>query len=169
MLGFSPAIAADNSVAVTNSSPLAGEARWGVNSNETLAPNHSADDTGEIETLTPSPSPKGRGEISAHTPNPSTGGAGDVVMLASATGERSDLFSLNQVQEKGEHTITKFQYNDATGAFEPVFYKVEFTKTDLGHPDVADAVHYFKYTSTDGSLGVSEGTADDYDFSFSRK
>ena len=134
MLGFSPAIAADNSV-VTNSSPLAGEARWGVNSNETL------------------------------TPDPSARGAGEVVMLASADG--NDLFSLNQVQEKGENTITKFQYNDATGAFEPVFYKVEFTKTDLGHPDVADAVHYFKYTSTDGSLGVSEGTADDYDFSYS--
>ena len=150
MLGFSPAIAADNSVAVTNSSPLAGEARWGVNSSETL---------------TPIPSPRGRGEISTLTSNPSAGGAGEVVMLASADG--SDLFSLNQVQEKGEHTITKFQYNDATGAFEPVFYKVEFTKTDLGHPDVADAVHYFKYTSTDGSLGVSEGTADDYDVSYS--
>ena len=126
MLGFSPAIAADNSVAVTNSSPLAGEARWGVNSNETL---------------TPSPSPRGRGEISTLTSELTAQGGDDLLALEDTTLTFPDpmgdgAVSFTPVTEKDDNTISQFQYNQATGGFEPVFYRVD-VKTEYGTGDTA--------------------------------
>ena len=81
--------------------------------------------------------------------------------------ENNGLYSLTPVDKQGENTITKFEYNDALGEFVPVYYRVDLNKTDLGHPDVADSVNYYKYTETDGVLGLTNGAADDYDISYS--
>ena len=87
--------------------------------------------------------------------------------LAPVVLENNGLYSLTPVDKQGENTITKFEYNDAFGEFVPVYYRVDLNKTDLGHPDVADSVNYYKYTETDGVLGLTNGAADDYDISYS--
>ena len=87
--------------------------------------------------------------------------------LAPVVLENNGLYSLTPVDKQGENTITKFEYNDALGEFVPVYYRVDLNKTDLGHPDVADSVNYYKYTETDGVLGLTNGAADDYDISYS--
>ena len=91
--------------------------------------------------------------------------------LAPVVLENNGLYSLTPVDKQGENTITKFEYNDALGEFVPVYYRVDLNKTDLGHPDVADSVNYYKYTPTSVEgidvLGLTAGSSDDYDISYS--
>ena len=131
MLGFSPAIAADNSV-VTNSSPLAGEARWGINSNKTLTPAPSTGGAGEINTLST------QGAVTL-TPELTAQDGEDLLALEDTTLTFPDpmgdgAVSFTPVTEKDDNTITQFQYNQTTGGFEPVFYRVD-VKTEYGTGD----------------------------------
>ena len=80
--------------------------------------------------------------------------------------ENNDLYSLTPVDKQGEDTITKFEYDEASGEFIPVYYRVKLNQTDFGYPDKNGGVEYFKYTNENGILKLIDGTADDYDISY---
>ncbi len=53
-------------------------------------------------------------------------------------GENSS-YTLVQVEVQGENTITKYEYDAATGAITPVYYRVDLKQTVYGHPDAVGA------------------------------
>ena len=44
----------------------------------------------------------------------------------------NSAYSLTRVEQAGDNTITKFEYNTATQTFEPVFYRVDLKQTEFG-------------------------------------
>ena len=92
------------------------------------------------ETLALNPTNLGREAGSAVT-NSSTLAEGDLLALEDTTLAFPDpmgdgAVSFTPVTEKDENTITQFQYNQTTGGFEPVFYRVD-VKTEYGTGDTA--------------------------------
>ena len=92
------------------------------------------------ETIALNPTNLGREAGSAVT-NSSTLAEGDLLALEDTTLTFPDpmgdgAVSFTPVTEKDENTITQFQYNQTTGGFEPVFYRVD-VKTEYGTGDTA--------------------------------
>ena len=87
----------------------------------------------------------------------------DTSLSTPTLGDES-AYTLTQVDTAGENTITKFEYNSSTGEFTPVYYQMNLKQTSYGHPDVADEVRYYKFAENGG---LTTGTADDYDITYS--
>ena len=84
--------------------------------------------------------------------------------LSTPTLGDESAYTLTQVDTADENTITKFEYNSSTGEFTPVYYRMDLKQTNYGHPDVADEVRYYKFAENGG---LTTGTADDYDVTYS--
>ena len=84
--------------------------------------------------------------------------------LSTPTLGDDSAYTLTKVDAAGENTITKFEYNSSTGEFTPVYYQMNLKQTSYGHPDVADEVRYYKFAENGG---LTTGTADDYDITYS--
>ena len=84
--------------------------------------------------------------------------------LSTPTLGDDSAYTLTKVDAAGDNTITKFEYNSTTGEFTPVYYQMNLKQTSYGHPDVADEVRYYKFAENGG---LTDGTADDYDITYS--
>ena len=60
--------------------------------------------------------------------------------------EREKAYTLTRVDAAGENTITKIELNTDTGKFEPVYYRLDLTKTEYGE---GDTTRYFEWTKTE--------------------
>ena len=92
------------------------------------------------ETIALNPTNLGR-EVGSAGTNSSQPAEGDLLALEDTTLTFPDpmgdgAVSFTPVTEKDENTITQFQYNQTTGGFEPVFYRVD-VKTEYGTGDTA--------------------------------
>ena len=61
------------------------------------------------------------------------------------------LYTLNRVETAGENTITKFEYNSATGEFTPVYYRLQLNNTQFGAQDGDVELNFGWQTGADGN------------------
>ena len=61
-------------------------------------------------------------------------------------GENS-AYTLEKVNQAGENTITKYEWSDKENKLIPVYYRVDLSKTEYGHPEVNDETKTFTITT----------------------
>ena len=69
------------------------------------------------------------------------------------------VYTLTRVTESGTDTITKFEWDNAAGKFQPVNYRVDLIEKDFGYKDTATEQLYYKFEDRK----FVESTKDDYD------
>ena len=70
--------------------------------------------------------------------------------------EREKAYTLTRVESEGENTITKIELNTDTGKFEPVYYRLDLTKTEYG---TGDTTRYYEWTKTENGHTFDEVSA----------
>ena len=68
----------------------------------------------------------------------------------------ADYYTLTRVDAAGDNTITKFEYNSATQAFTPVYYRVDLTQTNFGNPAGDTTLTFGWQKNSNGSIEFVE-------------
>ena len=90
--------------------------------------------------------------------------AGLSINLQAMAEDREKGYTLTPVEQAGENTVTKYEYNEETKTLEPQYFEVNLAKTEYGNNDGADTVKYFVFTKDkNGNNTLTEGSADNYD------